>query len=175
MIWKVTGVKLHDYGCMLRAYKREVVEQVQGCPEVNKAITALVSWLGVKIVEVPVEHHERVAGKSRYGYWKLIHMSFDLLTGFSTGTLQFVSITGLIISVLGLAAGIFLAFWRVVHGAGPLGLNTFFAVLLFLAGAQMAAIGIVGEYVGRVYIQVQGRPYFIVSQRTGVRDVSDVA
>jgi len=157
---------------MLRAYKREVVEQVQACPEVNKAITALVSWLGVKIVEVPVEHHERVAGKSRYGYWRLIRMSFDLLTGFSTGTLQFVSITGLVISALGLAAGIFLAFWRVFHGSGPLGLNTFFAVLLFLAGAQMAAIGIVGEYVGRVYMQVQGRPYYIVSARTRVTNVT---
>jgi len=172
VIWKVTGVKLHDYGCMLRAYKREVVEQVQACPEVNKAITALVSWLGVKIVEVPVEHHERVAGKSRYGYWRLIRMSFDLLTGFSTGTLQFVSISGLVISALGLAAGIFLAFWRVFHGSGPLGLNTFFAVLLFLAGAQMAAIGIVGEYVGRVYMQVQGRPYYIVSARTRVKNVT---
>jgi undecaprenyl-phosphate 4-deoxy-4-formamido-L-arabinose transferase len=160
---------------MLRAYKREVVQQVQACPEVNKAITALVSWLGVQIVEVPVEHHERVAGKSRYNYWRLIRMSFDLLTGFSTGTLQFVSITGLIISVLGLSAGIFLAAWRVFHGSGPLGLNTFFAVLLFLAGAQMASIGIVGEYVGRVYMQVQGRPYYIVKERTLVEDDVDVA
>ena len=92
VIARVTGVKLHDYGCMLRAYKREVVEQVQACPEVNKAITALVSWLGVQIVEVPVEHHERVAGRSRYNYWRLIKMNFDLLTGFSTGTLQFVSL-----------------------------------------------------------------------------------
>jgi undecaprenyl-phosphate 4-deoxy-4-formamido-L-arabinose transferase len=174
VIAKVTGVKLHDYGCMLRAYKRGVIEQVQACPEVNKAITALVSWLGVQIVEVPVEHHERKAGKSRYGYWRLIRMSFDLLTGFSTGTLQFVSLTGLAISLLGLLAGIFLAVWRVFHGSGPLGLNTFFAVLLFLAGAQMAAIGIVGEYVGRVYMQVQGRPYYIVSQRTHVIDVAAV-
>lgn len=165
-IGKVTGVKLHDYGCMLRAYKRPVIEQVQACPEVNKAISALVSWLGVKIVEVPVEHHERAAGRSRYSYWRLIRMNFDLLTGFSTGTLQFVSIAGLVVSALGLGTGVFLAVWRVFHGAGPLGLMTFFAILLFLAGAQMAAIGIVGEYIGRVYLQVQGRPYYIVSERT---------
>ena len=163
----VTGVKLHDYGCMLRAYKRKVVEQVQACPEANKAITALVSWLGVKIVEVPVEHHRRAAGRSRYSYWRLIKMNFDLLTGFSTGTLQFVSLSGLALSVLGLGAGVFMAVWRVVHGSGPSGLVTFLAVLLFLAGAQMAAIGIVGEYIGRVYVQVQGRPYFIVSEQVG--------
>jgi undecaprenyl-phosphate 4-deoxy-4-formamido-L-arabinose transferase len=125
-----------------------------------------VSWLGVKIVEVPVEHHERVAGRSRYNYWRLIKMNFDLLTGFSTGTLQFVSITGLLVSALGLGAGVFLAVWRVFHGSGPLGLTTFFAILLFLAGAQLAAIGIVGEYVSRVHLQVQGRPYYIVSERT---------
>jgi undecaprenyl-phosphate 4-deoxy-4-formamido-L-arabinose transferase len=172
VIAKVTGVRLHDYGCMLRAYKRHVIEQVQACPEVNKAITALVSWLGVKIVEVPVAHDERVAGKSRYGYWRLIKMSFDLLTGFGTGTLQLVSIVGLVISALGLSTGIFLAAWRLFHGSGPLGLNTFFAILLFLAGAQMAAIGIVGEYVGRVYMQVQGRPYYIISEQTRVRRVS---
>jgi undecaprenyl-phosphate 4-deoxy-4-formamido-L-arabinose transferase len=166
VIARVTGVKLHDYGCMLRAYKRPVIEQVQACPEVNKAITALVSWLGVEVVEVPVEHHERKAGKSRYGYWRLIHMSFDLLTGFSTGTLQFVSLAGLLLSILGFSAGIMLAVWRVLHGSGPIGMNTFFAVLLFLMGAQMAAIGIVGEYVGRIFLQVQGRPYYIVSDRT---------
>lgn len=166
----MTKVKLHDYGCMLRAYKRTVVDQVQACPEVNKGITALVSWLGVKIVEVPVEHHERTAGRSRYSYWRLIKMNFDLLTGFSTGALQAVSLTGLAVSVLGLGAGIVMAVWRIVYGSGPTGLVTFLAVLLFLAGAQMAAIGIVGEYVGRIYIQVQGRPYFIVSEQIGRDD-----
>jgi undecaprenyl-phosphate 4-deoxy-4-formamido-L-arabinose transferase len=167
-IAKVTGVRLHDYGCMLRAYKRHVIEQVQACPEVNKTITALVSWLGASIVEVPVEHHERTAGRSRYSYWRLVRMNFDLLTGFSTGTLQLVSIAGLVVSALGLGAGVFLAVWRVLNGSGPVGLTTFFAILLFLAGAQMAAIGIVGEYVGRVYLQVQGRPYYIVSELTRV-------
>lgn len=163
----ITKVKLHDYGCMLRAYKRLVVEQVQACPEVNKGITALVSWLGVQIVEVPVEHHARVAGRSRYNYWRLIKMNFDLLTGFSTGMLQAVSLLGLALSVLGLGAGVVMAVWRVVNGSGPVGLATFLAVLLFLVGAQMAAIGMVGEYVGRIYVQVQGRPYYIISERIG--------
>jgi len=166
VVAKLTGVRLHDYGCMLRAYKREVVEQVQACPEVNKFITALVSWLGVRIVEVPVEHHERAAGRSRYGYWRLIRMNIDLLTGFSTGTLQVVSIAGVIVSALGLGAGAFLGLWRVFHGSGPLGMMSFFAILLFLGGVQLAAIGIVGEYVGRIHLQAQGRPYYIVGEST---------
>lgn len=94
-IAKVTGVRLHDCGCRLRAHKSRVVEQVQASPEVSKAITALVLWLGVKIVEVPAEHLEGAAGRSRYSYWRLIRMNFDLSTGFRTGTLEFVSIASL--------------------------------------------------------------------------------
>lgn len=166
VIGRLTKVRLHDYGCMLRAYKRKVIDQVQACPEANKSITALVSWLGVRIVEVPVGHHERAAGHSRYNYWRLIKMNFDLLTGFSTGTLQLVSLSGLALSFIGLLTALFLVVWRLVQGSGPGGLTTFLALLFFLVGAQMAAIGIVGEYVGRVHLQVQGRPYFIVSETT---------
>lgn len=167
IIARLTGVRLHDYGCMLRAYKRVVVEQVQACPEVNKAITALVSWLGVRVVEVPIAHSPRRSGSSRYSWWRLIKMNFDILTGFSTGALQAVSISGFVLSSLGFAAGIVLAVWRVLHGSGPVGLTTFLAVLMFLAGAQMLAIGMVGEYVARVFTQVQGRPYYIVRERWG--------
>jgi undecaprenyl-phosphate 4-deoxy-4-formamido-L-arabinose transferase len=167
VISKVTGVKLHDYGCMLRAYKREVIEQIVACPEANKMISALVSWLGVKIVEIPVEHHQRAAGKSRYGYWRLIKMSFDILTGFSTATLQAMSLTGIVVSLLGFGTGVFLVVWRLVHGAGPVGINTFLAALFFLGGMQLAAVGIVGEYVGRVFVEAQGRPRYIVSELVG--------
>ena len=162
----MTGVKLHDYGCMLRAYKRFVVEQLQACPEVNKAMTALTSWLGVRVVEVPIRHSPRPAGRSRYSFWRLVKMNFDILTGFSTSTLQLVSVAGFALSVLGFATGVFLAVWRVLHGSGPVGLTTFIAVLMFLAGMQTLAIGMVGEYVARIFTQVQGRPYVIVSERS---------
>ncbi len=165
-IARMTGVKLHDYGCMLRAYKRFVVEQLQACPEANKALTALTSWLGVRVVEVPIRHSPRHAGRSRYSFWRLVKMNFDILTGFSTSTLQLVSVAGFALSVLGFATALFLAVWRVLHGSGPVGLTTFIAVLMFLAGAQTLAIGMVGEYVARIFTQVQGRPYVIVSERS---------
>jgi len=165
-IARMTGVKLHDYGCMLRAYKRYVVEQLQACPEANKALTALTSWLGVRVVEVPIRHCPRSAGRSRYSFWRLVKMNFDILTGFSTSTLQVVSVAGFALSVLGFATGVFLAVWRVLHGSGPVGLVTFIAVLMFLAGMQTLAIGVVGEYVARIFTQVQGRPYVIVSERS---------
>jgi undecaprenyl-phosphate 4-deoxy-4-formamido-L-arabinose transferase len=163
----VTGVHLKDYGCMLRAYKREVVDQLALCPELNRTITALVSWLGVSIVEVPVAHEPRASGKSRYSYWRLVRMSFDILTGFSTGLLQTVSLLGVFMSLLGLATSVVLIVWRIVNGSGSLGLTTFAALLFFLMGVQMAAIGVVGEYVGRIHVQVQGRPYFIVRTTAG--------
>lgn len=160
---RATGVQLHDYGCMLRAYKRRVIELLLACPERSRATTGIVSWLGVRIVEVPVAHDARHGGRSRYRFWKLLKLNFDILTGFSTGMLQLVSLTGIAVSVLGFGAAIVLAVWRITHGAGPVGLTTFLAVLMFLAGIQVAAIGIVGEYVGRVFVQVQGRPYFVVA------------
>jgi undecaprenyl-phosphate 4-deoxy-4-formamido-L-arabinose transferase len=166
IIAKLTGVRLNDYGCMLRAYKRKVIEQVQACPEMNKSITALVSWLGVRIVEVPVEHHSRASGRSRYGYWKLLRMNFDIVTGFTTGLLQFVSLSGMLMALVGFAAAIGVGTWRILHGGGPIGANTFVALLLFLSGAQLVAIGTVGEYVSRIFVQVQGRPYYIVSEAT---------
>ncbi|HEY3317431.1 MAG TPA: glycosyltransferase [Coriobacteriia bacterium] len=163
---KLTGVKLHDYGCMLRAYKREVIDMLARCPEVNRTITALVSWLGVSIVEVPVEHAARKYGKSRYGYWRLVRMTFDILTGFTTTLLQWVSVTGIVVSLVGLAASVVLIVWRILFGSGPIGITTFLSVLLFLAGIQVAAVGVVGEYIGRIYVQVQGRPYYITRERT---------
>jgi len=165
-IARMTGVRLHDYGCMLRAYKRAIVEQLQACPEMNKATTALSSWLGAQVVEVPIKHSRRSAGRSRYSFWRLVKMNFDILTGFSTNVLQVVSVSGFALSVLGLVAGVVLAVWRVLHGSGPAGQTTFLAVLTFLAGAQMLAIGTVGEYVARIFTQVQGRPLFIVRERS---------
>jgi len=163
---RATGVQLHDYGCMLRAYKRRVIELLLACPERSRATTGIVSWLGVKIVEVPVNHDPRRAGRSRYRFWKLLKMNFDILTGFSTGVLQLVSLTGIAVSALGFAAALVLMVVRVTQGSGPVGLTTFLAVLMFLAGMQVAAIGIVGEYVGRIFTQVQGRPYFVVAETT---------
>ncbi len=167
---RATGVYLHDYGCMLRAYKRAVVDQLLQCPELTRATTGLVSWLGVRIVEVPVRHEPRRAGASRYRFWRLLRMNFDILTGFSTGLLQTVSLTGIIVSLIGFSAAIVLVVWRITHGSGPVGLTTFLAALMFLAGMQVAAIGIVGEYVGRIFTQVQGRPYFIVAEVAGAAE-----
>lgn len=161
---RATKVELHDYGCMLRVYKRRVIDMLLACPERSRTTAGIVSWLGVRIVEVPVAHEPRRSGRSRYRFWRLLKLNFDILTGFSTGALQLVSVTGIAVSVLGFGAAIVLAIWRITQGSGPVGLTTFLAVLMFLSGMQVAAIGIVGEYVGRIFTQVQGRPYYVVAE-----------
>ena len=163
----MTGVKLRDYGCMLRAYRREVIELLDQCGEANKFITALVSWLGVSIAEVDVFHEARSAGKSKYSYLKLLRMNFDLITGFSILPIQFVSLVGFLLAVVGFAAGFFLLAWRLVYGSGPTGLTSFLAVLFVLFGIQLMALGLIGEYVARTFIGVQGRPYYLVKEIIG--------
>lgn len=167
----MTGVHLHDYGCMMRVYRRRVVDQLLAMPEMNRATTGMASWLGAPTVEVPIRHaRRRRRDHSRYGFWRLLRLNFDILTGFSIGVLQVVSVAGIVLSVLGFGTAVFLAVWRIAHGSGPVGLTTFLAVLMFLAGAQVAAIGIVGEYVGRVFVQVQGRPLYVVRETTDEGD-----
>jgi undecaprenyl-phosphate 4-deoxy-4-formamido-L-arabinose transferase len=170
---RMTGVHLHDYGCMMRVYRRRVVDQLLAMPEMNRATTGMASWLGVPTVEVPIKHARRRRDHSRYGFWRLLRLNFDILTGFSIGVLQFVSVAGIVLSVLGFGTAVFLAIWRIAHGSGPVGITTFLAVLMFLAGAQVAAIGIVGEYVGRVFVQVQGRPLYVVRETTDELDGAD--
>lgn len=164
MIARMTGVALTDYGCMLRAYRREVIEHLKRFPEQCKYIPALTSWLGIRIREVPVEQCPRAAGSSKYGYLKLIRMNFDLLTGFSSAPVLVVNGVGLALAALGIALGLCLLAWRLAYGTPGMGSIAFLAVLLLLAGVQLVALGLIGEYVARIFVQVQGRPYYLIKE-----------
>jgi undecaprenyl-phosphate 4-deoxy-4-formamido-L-arabinose transferase len=113
-------------------------------------------------VEVVVEHEERAAGESKYPLFKLIHLNFDLMTGFSLMPLQLFSLIGLGISVASFAFVIFLAIRRLVVGPEVEGVFTLFAIAFFLIGILLFGIGLLGEYVGRIYVQSRGRPRFLV-------------
>ncbi len=167
---KTTGVRLHDYGCMLRAYRREIVDAMLLCKERSSFIPALANSFAKRIAEVPVGHAERAAGDSKYGFWKLINLQFDLLTSFSLLPLQMLSVLGVVISALGIGFGIFLMVYRVLHPEGTVqGVFTLFAVLFFFVGAQFLAFGLLGEYIGRIYQEVRDRPRYVVKKhhRTG--------
>jgi undecaprenyl-phosphate 4-deoxy-4-formamido-L-arabinose transferase len=159
---KALGVRMKDYGCMLRAYRREVVDGVVRCGEASAFIPALANTFAKRIVEVPVAHEERLGSRSRYGLLRLVNLQFDLVTGFSHLPLKVISTTGILVALAGLGFGLFLLVRRLIVGPEVEGVFTLFAILFVLVGAQFLALGVLGEYVGRVYREVRRRPRFVV-------------
>lgn len=162
---KTTGVKLNDYGCMLRAYRREIVDAMLQCKERSSFIPALANSFAKRITEVPVAHAERAAGESKYGLWKLINLQFDLLTSFSLLPLQMLSVLGVVIAAFGFLLFIGLVVYRFLYPEGTAqGVFTLFAILFFFVGCQFVAFGLLGEYIGRIYQEVRDRPRFVVKR-----------
>ena len=156
------GVSLKDYGCMLRAYRRGIVDQIVKCPEVRTYIPALANSFAKNIIEIPVEHAARKKGQSKYGVLKLLRLNFDLMTGFSLLPIQFVGLAGVAVALFGVVFAVFLFIRRLIVGPEAEGLFTLFAILFFFVGLQLLALGIVGEYVGRIYQEVRRRPRYVV-------------
>lgn len=166
MSW-VTGIRLHDYGCMLRAYRREIVDSINECQESTSFIPALANSFARRIAEIPVRHAERQGGQSKYGLRKLIRLNFDFMTGFSHFPIHAVGFLGLLIALLGLGFGVFLFVRRLVVGPEVEGVFTLFAILFVFIGLQMFGLALIGEYVGRIYREVRQRPRYVVRQQLG--------
>ena len=164
VISATVGVRMRDYGCMLRAYRREVVEHLLQCREASVFIPALANTFAASVAEVPVRHEPRRHGRSRYGLFRLLRLNFDLLTGFSLLPIQTVSLAGIGIAVLGVGFGLFLAVRRLFVGPEVEGVFTLFAILFFFVGLQILALGLIGEYVARIYQEVRRRPRYIVAE-----------
>jgi undecaprenyl-phosphate 4-deoxy-4-formamido-L-arabinose transferase len=158
------GVKLKDYGCMLRAYSREVIDSINLCEEASSYVPALANSYARRIVEIEVGHEERKSGISKYGLFKLWRLNFDFMTGFSLLPIQYISIMGMVMAVIGLAFALFLFARRLIVGPESEGLFTLFAILFFFMGIQVFALGIIGEYIGRIFQEVRRRPRFIIKK-----------
>jgi undecaprenyl-phosphate 4-deoxy-4-formamido-L-arabinose transferase len=159
---RVTGVVLNDYGCMLRAYRREIVDQMAQCREISSFIPALANLFARRVEEVEVEHAERERGESKYGLFKLLKLNFDLMTGFSLAPIQVVSWLGVLIALCGVGFGLFLFVRRLIVGPEVEGVFTLFAILFVFVGLQLLALGLIGEYIGRIYAEVRQRPRYVV-------------
>ena len=166
---KATGVEMTDYGCMLRAYSRQVIDAILQCPERSTFIPVLANTFANRTIEIPVEHAERPAGDSKYGVLKLINLQFDLLTSMTTFPLRILSFIGAIISCIGIGFGIFLLVVRIFAGPewAAQGVFTLFAILFIFVGAQFVAMGLIGEYIGRIYTEARARPRYFVRTRVG--------
>jgi len=159
---KVTHIKMTDQGNMLRAYGRNVIDLINQCREVNTFVPALAYTFARKPTEIIVEHEERSAGESKYSLYSLIRLNFDLITGFSLMPLQLFSLLGIGLSFASAALFILMMIRRFVLGAEVQGVFTLFAITFFLIGVILFGIGLLGEYIGRIYLQVRARPRYVV-------------
>ena len=158
----ITPVRITDQGCMMRGYARSVVMALNETREVNTFIPALASIYAMNPIEVPIAHEERFAGRSKYSLYSLIRLNFDLVTGFSVVPLQLFSMVGMAVSFLSALLVVYLFVRRLIVGPEAEGVFTLFGLVFFFIGLALFGIGLLGEYVGRIYAQVRERPRYIV-------------
>lgn len=159
---RITRIKMTDQGCMLRAYSRRIIDTINQCREVNTFIPALAYSFASKPTEIQVEHEERFAGESKYSLYSLIRLNFDLVTSFSVVPLQWLSVVGVALSALSAILVFVLIGRRLFIGSEAEGVFTLFAISFFLLGVVLFGLGLLGEYVGRIYQQVRERPRYVL-------------
>ncbi len=160
---KMTRITMTDQGCMMRGYHRRIINLVSQCQEANTFIPALAYTFANNPIEITVKHEERFAGESKYSLYQLIRLNFDLVTGFSVMTLQIFSIMGMLLAGASGALFLLILVRRFVLGAEVEGVFTLFALTFFLIGVMLFGLGLLGEYIGRIYQQVRHRPRYMVS------------
>lgn len=159
---RITHIRMTDQGCMMRAYSRHIIDTINRCGELNTFIPALAYTFAQRPVEIEVAHEERFAGTSKYSFYSLMRLNFDLVTGFSVAPLQWLSFIGLLLSLGSAGLFILLIVRRFIVGAEVQGVFTLFAITFFLFGVIILALGLLGEYVGRIYQQVRARPRYLI-------------
>jgi len=173
LISRVTKVSLHDYGCSLKAYRREVLENIHLYGELHRFVPALASWTGVRIKEVPVNHRARQYGKSKYGISRTIRVLLDLTTvsfllNYSAKPMQVFGKWGLVTAFVGFVIALYLTGLKVFAGASladrPL---LWLAVLLMIVGVQFISLGLLGELVVRTYYETQNKPIYVIREILG--------
>jgi len=159
-----TDIIMRDQGCMLRAYSRQIIDQIIKSEERSTFIPALAYKFSLSPTEIEVRHDARAAGVSKYNLYRLIRLNFDLITGFSLIPLQIFTLFGMIVSALsGLLVG-YLILRRLILGPEAEGVFTLFAILFFLVSVVITGIGIIGEYLGRIFQTLSHRPRFVIRQ-----------
>jgi len=173
LISRVTGVRLHDYGCTLKAYRREVVEHLHLYGEMHRFIPAIASWMGISLAEVETHHRPRRFGRSKYSILRTLRVILDLITvkfllSFATKPIQFFGLLGAGAAAVGLAIGGYLSVLKLAFGAQIGGRPLLFlAILLILVGVQLLVMGLLGEMLVRVYHESQRKPIYMVKRVLG--------
>ena len=176
LISKISGVRLHDYGCSLKAYRRDVLSHVKLYGEMHRFIPIYAGWAGARVTEIPVNHHERHAGKSKYGLSRTIKVVFDLITikfmsNYLTKPLYLFGMAGLIclaVSFLSFAFALYYRFVRDVH-LNRMPLATL-AMIMFAMGIQFIFMGLLAEMIVRTYHESQNKPTYLIRERINMEE-----
>lgn len=169
----IGGVPLHDYGCSLKAYRRESLEDVRLYGEMHRFIPIYASWAGARVTEIPVEHHPRTMGKSKYGLSRTLKVVFDLMTikfmaSYQTKPIYVFGTFGTFAFVISLLAGLYAVFLKLFHKADfvqtPLPILT---IVMFAVGVQFMLMGLLAEMLVRTYHESQAKPIYAVRERLG--------
>ncbi|MDB5808287.1 MAG: glycosyltransferase [Betaproteobacteria bacterium] len=163
---RITRIRMTDQGCMLRAYDRSIVDAIKSSHEVNTFIPALAFTYAANPTEIEVAHEERAAGDSKYSLYALIRLNFDLVTGFSIVPLQVFSLLGMFVAIMSVVVyiGVIIQRWIAADTMqeGVLALWDRDILQFFLTGLVLFGLGLLGEYIGRIYQQVRSRPRFLI-------------
>ena len=163
---RTTRIKMTDQGCMLRGYSRGIINAINNCSEVNTYVPALAYTFAQRPTEIEVAHEERSAGDSKYSLYKLMRLNFDIMTGYSLLPLQLFSLLGIMVSIVSMFVYLFVIGYRLMHAdTATQAIQAFWdrdILQFFLTGIVLFGLGLLGEYVGRIYEQVRGRPRYLV-------------
>lgn len=162
--YKMTKIRLTDQGCMLRAYSRPLIERMVASKETSLFIPAQAYSLSNSPTEIDVAHDAREAGESKYNLYRLLRLNFDLMTGFSLLPLQVFTMLGILIAGLSGLFVVYMFLRRLFVGPEAEGVFTLFAILFFLMGICLMGLGIMGEYIGRIYQEVRQRPRYVIKE-----------
>jgi len=171
LISRITKVNIHDYGCSMKAYKRELIQGVNLYGEMHRFIPAYASWQGARVSEIIVNHRPRIAGQTKYGIWRTFKVLLDLivvkfLSGYMNRPIHFFGGIGFVSLFLGFLAALAALILKIAHlrdfVATPLPI---FAALLIIVGVQLVAMGIIAEMMMRTYYESQNKEPYIIKEK----------
>ncbi len=175
MMWimrSLLAIELPEDVTTFRIIEGRAARLIAGLPEKKKFFSALAVWTGARSISVPVGHAARTRGVTKYGLGKLLNHTFDLMVGFSTRPLRIIGITGAVVAAFGLGFGLFRIAQKLLGADITMGYTSLFSAVVIIGGLQLIALSVIGEYIGRIFIQIQGRPLYNVAEEIGFADAN---
>lgn len=160
----ISHIEIEENVGDFRLMSRKVVNAVNQMPERNRFMKGIFSWVGYQKVTIDYVRMPRHAGKTKWPYWKLWNFALDGLTSFSTTPLKISSYIGFLFAFGSFCVGLFFLFKTIVYGDDVKGFPTLFLTILFMGGIQLISVGVIGEYISRIFIEVKGRPHYLIDE-----------